>query len=99
MRNKTQYTMGLVWEFIARYQNQHKYSPSFAEIKKALEFKATSHVIFYLTKLTNNGHITRSPRIARGIQMLNIPESHIEEYASFLIDKPFADLEDEYASW
>ncbi len=60
-----------VLEFIKRYINQHKYSPTIAEISAAMGTSSPATVHEHLKTLERKGVIRRSSNGVRGIEVIN----------------------------
>lgn len=63
-----------VLEFIARYINQHGYSPSIRDIGEALEIKSLRGVTIHLDALERKGYISRETA-SRSICILRMPDN------------------------
>lgn len=58
-----------VYEFIVRFINENRYPPTIREIGEHLKFDSTSSVSYHLTKLENQGKITRDAKKNRAIEL------------------------------
>ena len=58
-----------VYEFIVRFITENRYPPTIREIGEHLKFDSTSSVSYHLTKLENQGKITRDPKKNRAIEL------------------------------
>ncbi len=60
--------------FIHRHLSQHGISPSFDEMKDALDLKSKSGIHRLITGLQERGFIRRLPHRARAVEILRLPE-------------------------
>ncbi len=60
--------------FVHRHLGQHGVSPSFDEMKEALELRSKSGIHRLITALEERGFIRRLPHRARAIEVLRLPE-------------------------
>ncbi|MDX1709990.1 MAG: transcriptional repressor LexA [Rhodovibrionaceae bacterium] len=64
--------------FIHRHLNTHGVSPSFDEMKDALDLKSKSGIHRLITGLEERGFIRRLPHRARALEVLRLPENLAE---------------------
>ncbi len=58
-----------ILQFIAEFIHRHNYPPTIREIGKAVGISSTSVVKYNLTKLENEGFITREKEVSRGLSL------------------------------
>ncbi len=58
-----------ILQFIAEFIDRHNYPPTIREIGKAVGISSTSVVKYNLTKLENEGFITREKEVSRGLSL------------------------------
>lgn len=59
-----------VLEFVRSYVSEHRYPPTFDEIRVAIGLSSKSHVDYYLRILEEGGLIERRPRTPRGLRLV-----------------------------
>jgi repressor LexA len=58
-------------DMIRAYWGEHGFAPSFEDLRVALGAKSKSSVANLIAKLESRGHITRTPNLARSIQVVD----------------------------
>ena len=56
--------------YIQRFTRDHGYPPTIREIGEAFEINSTNGVRYYLTMLERAGHMKRSSKLSRGIELM-----------------------------
>ena len=56
--------------FIDAYIKMHGFSPTMREIGAAVDITSTSHVSYWITKLVNEGRLTKVANIARSVRVV-----------------------------
>jgi len=79
MLTRKQYELLL---FIDRRLKEHGVSPSFDEMKEALDLKSKSGIHRLITGLEERGYIRRLPHRARALEVLRLPENRQSEPAA-----------------
>lgn len=64
----------VIWLYIAEYIDRNGYAPTIREIAKRCGTSSTSAINYQLERMDRDGIIQRTPRIARGIVLLEQPE-------------------------
>lgn len=59
-----------ILDFIVKYIEENKYSPTYQEIADSFNFSNKSHVEYYIKKLKDNGKITYNYRSPRSIRIV-----------------------------
>ena len=59
-----------IYDYIKKYIEQNKYSPSYEEIKKAIQLSSKSGVYCYIKALEERGWLTRIHGKARSIKLI-----------------------------
>ncbi len=59
-----------ILQFVERYQNQNRRSPTYREIGAAVGLASNDHVARDLRRLSQNGYISFKPRVSRSIVLL-----------------------------
>lgn len=57
-------------DYIQRYWDEHGYAPSYNDIREALSAKSKSSVAALIEQLVQRGYVTRTPHLARSIQVV-----------------------------
>lgn len=78
MLTRKQYELLL---FIDQRLREHGVSPSFDEMKEALELKSKSGIHRLITGLEERGFIRRLPHRARALEVLKLPENRLSDPA------------------
>ena len=60
---------GHILSYIQRFARQHGYPPTIREIGEAFEINSTNGVRYYLQMLERGGHMKRSSKRSRGIEL------------------------------
>lgn len=84
--------------YIHRYLSDHGVSPSFDEMKEALDLKSKSGIHRLITGLEERGFIRRLPHRARALEILKLPDAtvphaahlHPEDYGPKVVTASFA---------
>ena len=58
-----------IYEFIKRYAQSNNITPTMSEIGRQVGMRSSASVFEALTKLEDQGLITRIPNVARGIRL------------------------------
>ena len=85
MLTRKQYELLL---FIDRRLKEHGVSPSFDEMKEALDLKSKSGIHRLITGLEERGFIRRLPHRARALEVLKLPENRSEPAAPLALEEP-----------
>ena len=56
--------------YIDAYIKEHGFSPTMREIGAAVGITSTSHVSYWITKLVNEGKLTKVANIARSVRVV-----------------------------
>lgn len=59
-----------ILEFIQRFARENGYPPTIREIGEAFGISSTNGVRYYLSRLEQEGHVKRSGKISRGIELV-----------------------------
>ncbi len=59
-----------IMQFLMKFQEKNRYSPSIREIGESISVSSTSLVDYYLKQLEEQGYITRDEHISRSIRVL-----------------------------
>lgn len=62
-----------VWQFIAKWNHDKGYPPTYREIAEGLNMASVSTVVYHLTALEKKGYIRRTDNAARSIELLIHP--------------------------
>jgi repressor LexA len=76
--------------FIDRRLKEHGVSPSFDEMKEALDLKSKSGIHRLITGLEERGFIRRLPHRARALEVLKLPENRAGDAPATLQESPAA---------
>ena len=60
---------GKLCQYIARYTHTHGWPPSRRDMQQALGLRSTSHVVYYLETLEQQGYLHCQPHISRGVTL------------------------------
>ena len=71
-----------VYNFIVDFNVKNGYNPSVREICKATGLSSTSTIAYYLDKLEKDGKIKRSGNKNRAMEILDKPQTKIEEFVN-----------------
>jgi len=69
-RRGTKYNDMELYDFIKKYIELHKYSPSLREMVKGTSYTSTSIATLGVNRLIRRGYISKTPLIARGIVII-----------------------------
>ena len=58
-----------ILEYLQRFSRDHGYPPTIREIGSAFGIASTNGVRYYLQMLERGGHVTRSSKLSRGIEL------------------------------
>jgi len=62
-----------ILSYIQRFSREHGYPPTIREIGEAFEISSTNGVRYYLHMLESAGHMKRSSKLSRGIEITAAP--------------------------
>src|SRR5437773_3330652 len=62
-----------ILEYLQRFSRSHGYPPTIREIGEAFEIHSTNGVRYYLQMLERAGHMKRSSKLSRGIEIMAMP--------------------------
>src|SRR5690606_17693549 len=62
-------------DFIAEFIAQHGYSPSYREIKSALNYNSVATVALHVSNLVKRGHLRKRDHSARSLEVIANPSS------------------------
>jgi repressor LexA len=85
--NKTNEKLNKVWHFIAQYQQEHGFSPSYTEIAKVAGVTSKRGVSIQLKKLQEKRLIFRTNNARRAIKILEQP-SHSDPSGDVFVKLP-----------
>lgn len=71
-----------IYEYIKKYSKENRMPPTVREIGTHFEISSTNGVRSILAALIKKGYINRSPRLSRGIEIVDSGNSDTKEYAS-----------------
>jgi len=78
-----------IYDFICKYSKENRMPPTVREIGNHFDISSTNGVRSILAALIKKGYINRSPRLSRGIEILNTNGAeHMEEAVSNTIEIP-----------
>src|SRR5438309_12110383 len=58
-----------ILDYVQRFAREHGYPPTIREIGQAFEITSTNGVRYYLQMLERDGHLKRSSKLSRGIEL------------------------------
>lgn len=70
-----------ILNFVERYQQQNRRSPTFREIGAAVGISSTDHVSRDLRRLVRDGYISFKPRVSKSIVLLKTPQTRARQNA------------------
>ena len=62
-----------ILEYLQRFSREHGYPPTIREIGEAFEITSTNGVRYYLQMLERDGHLKRTSKLSRGIDLKAMP--------------------------
>ncbi len=62
-----------ILDYLQRFSREHGYPPTIREIGEAFEITSTNGVRYYLPMLERAGHLKRSSKLSRGIELKAAP--------------------------
>lgn len=71
-----------IYEYIKKYSKENRMPPTVREIGTHFEISSTNGVRSILAALIKKGYINRSPRLSRGIEIVDSGNSDTKEFAS-----------------
>ena len=70
-----------IYEYIKKYSKENRMPPTVREIGTHFEISSTNGVRSILAALIKKGYINRSPRLSRGIEIVNSGKEKLDEIA------------------
>ena len=70
-----------IYEYIKKYSKENRMPPTVREIGTHFEISSTNGVRSILAALIKKGYINRSPRLSRGIEIVNSGKEQLDEIA------------------